>query len=275
MLSSDTALFADRYPLPRDREREIPSVDQRTSGRLIVESYVVAPEEGFELHHHDQDQLAWMRRGAMELSVGGQRWHLRGEHAAWIPAGAPHAMLFREHGDLISVYTDPGMLRDDPAEGARLLDIDRLAAGVLDHLATGDRRSRRWRLCAALLDDVVRDARSSRQVIALPVDPRARAVADALLADPADPRDLAEWASSLGVSTKTIARAFVADTGCTFREWRVRARLQVAVGLLLNGESVQGTALAVGYDAASSFIAAFRGRFGLTPAAYAAHTRGG
>lgn len=275
MLPEDMPLSVDRYPLPREREAGDRDVGQATSASVAVEVYVVAPDEGFELHHHDQDQLAWMRTGAMELSVGGQRWHLRGEHAAWIPAGAPHAMLFREHGDLVSVYTEPGLLRDDAAEGARLLEIDRLTAGLLDHLAIGGRPSRRWRLCVALLEDVVRDARSSRQVIALPVDARARIVADALLADPADPRDLAEWARGLGVSTKTIARAFLADTGCTFREWRVRARLQIAVGLLLNGESVQATALAVGYDTASSFIAAFRERFGQTPAAYAARTRGG
>jgi AraC-like DNA-binding protein len=75
------------------------------------------------------------------------------------------------------------------------------------------------------------------------------------------------------VSAKTLARAFVHGTGSTFREWRIRARLHVAARHLAEGEPVQAAAIRVGYTSVSSFIAAFRRRFGVTPARYAADLR--
>ncbi|NQX28843.1 helix-turn-helix transcriptional regulator [Microbacteriaceae bacterium VKM Ac-2854] len=107
-------------------------------------------------------------------------------------------------------------------------------------------------------------------VVALPQDPRAREVAATLLQNPADPRELSDWAAELGVSGKTIARAFAAPG---FREWRIQARLHAAAGMLAQGEDVQHVATAVGYLTPSSFIAAFKARFGTTPARYAAQGR--
>ena len=86
---------------------------------------------------------------------------------------------------------------------------------------------------------------------------------------PADPRELEAWAAELGVSGKTLARAFVSGTGGTLREWRLRARLHAATRHLALGASVQEAASLVGYASTSSFIAAFSQRFGTTPARYA------
>src|SRR5690606_35192251 len=83
-----------------------------------------------------------------------------------------------------------------------------------------------------------------------------------------DPRDLDQWSAQAGVSAKTIARAFLSETGMTFRAWRIQARLHAAAALLLGGSTVQETAALVGYRTTSSFITTFSSRFGLTPARY-------
>ena len=245
-----------------------------TIGDWVVSATEIAAGDAFELHRHNEDQLAWMASGSLELAVGGDRWHLRRDHAAWIPAGALHEMRFSEPGELISAYVDRrGRPAGDGWDRARVLALDPLGGALLRHLTgpvVGDARRRD---CYALLRDLVADAPVSHEVVALPRDPRARAIALEILADPADGRSLAEWAAESTVSAKTIARAFVADTGRTFREWRVRARLHAAVGRLIQGEPVQVVAPAVGYDSVSSFIVAFRSRFGVTPAAYAARSR--
>jgi len=75
------------------------------------------------------------------------------------------------------------------------------------------------------------------------------------------------------VSAKTIARAFLAETGSTFRDWRVHARLHAAAGFLVRGVAVAEVADRVGYATASGFIAAFAERFGATPARYARLSR--
>ncbi|QHC66387.1 helix-turn-helix domain-containing protein [Rathayibacter sp. VKM Ac-2759] len=224
---------------------------------------------------HQEDQLAWMATGSMELGVLGDQWHLRREHLAWIPAGVPHEMTFVEQGDLISVYADPTLRPPGDRWGsARTLRLEDLAGSLLLHLADAHPSAVRRRQCWLLLAELLAEAPDHDAAVALPRDPRARTVAAALLDDPADPRELADWAAEIGVSSKTIARAFSAETGSTFREWRVRARVHTAVGMLVRGDAVQAVAPAVGYDSVSSFIAAFRARLGTTPAVYAAQARG-
>ncbi|KQQ01579.1 MULTISPECIES: helix-turn-helix domain-containing protein [unclassified Rathayibacter] len=250
-------------------------VAEGTSAVLTASRSRVVRGTGFDPHVHQEDQLAWMATGSMELGVVGDRWHLRREHLAWIPAGVPHEMTFVEPGDLISVYAAPSLRpAGERWERARTLRLEDLAGSLMLHLADADPSPVRRRRCWLLLGELLGEAPDQDAAVALPRDPRARSVAAALLEYPADPRELADWAAEIGVSSKTIARAFSAETGSTFREWRVRVRMHTAVGMLVRGDAVQTVAPAVGYDSVSSFIAAFRARLGTTPAVYAARARG-
>ncbi|PZF84842.1 helix-turn-helix domain-containing protein [Jiangella anatolica] len=251
-------------------EQRAAAVVERTSDNLEVEALVLDAGTGYALHYHSKDQLAWMGSGAMSLSIGGSTWHLRREHFAWIPAGMLHEMAILAPRELINVYTDT-RLRPAGARWSRpcALVVDRLAPALLWHLAEEPRSLSRRDLCHRLLVDVLESAETRDDVIALPTHDRARAVAKAILADPADPRDLAAFAAELGVSEKTLSRAFVAQTGSTFRRWRVAVRLNAAAGMLVDGQPVAAVADAVGYAATSAFIAAFAERFGCTPGRYA------
>ncbi len=102
----------------------------------------------------------------------------------------------------------------------------------------------------------------------VPVDDRARFVADALIADPADGRTLGEWGRAAGASERTLSRRFVEETGLSFTEWRAQARLAAALPHLANGASIASVGRDVGYANPSAFIAAFRRVFGVTPGAY-------
>jgi AraC-like DNA-binding protein len=102
----------------------------------------------------------------------------------------------------------------------------------------------------------------------MPDDDRARQVALALLANPADKRALAEWGREAGASERTLARGFLAGTGIPFGRWRTLLRLQAALPALAAGDPVSAVARRAGYDTASAFVAAFRRETGLTPVAY-------
>ena len=69
----------------------------------------------------------------------------------------------------------------------------------------------------------------------------------------------------MGVSAKTIERAFVNDAKMTFGEWRQRTRICRAVELLAGGLAVKDAALEVGYETTSAFITAFKRYAGTTP----------
>lgn len=267
-------MSVDDHSRPSLAARLDPPAAEWTSAALAASRSRVVRGTGFDPHVHQEDQLAWMASGSMELGVLGAQWHLRREHLAWIPAGVPHEMAFAEPGELISVYADPSLRPSgDRFDSARTLRLEELAGSLMLHLADATPSPLRRRRCWLLLGELLDDSPDHDAAVALPRDPRARAVAAALLEDPADRRELGEWAAEIGVSTKTIARAFVAETGRTFREWRVRARMHAAVGMLVRGDAVQAVAPAVGYDSVSSFIAAFRARLGTTPAVYAARAR--
>ena len=93
-------------------------------------------------------------------------------------------------------------------------------------------------------------------------------VAQALRDAPSDRRTLAEWGRQVAASGRTLARAFVAETGVPFGRWRTLLRLQAALPMLARGEPVSRVAGRVGYDTTSAFVAAFRRETGQTPGSF-------
>jgi AraC-like DNA-binding protein len=119
-----------------------------------------------------------------------------------------------------------------------------------------------------VLLDLLEPVEAATIDVPMPSDPRAVAVAEALLAAPADPRSLAAWGRGVGAAGRTLARLFDAETGMSFGRWRTNVRLRAAMLLLAEGEPVAVVAHRVGYATPSAFIAAFRRQLGATPGAF-------
>jgi AraC-like DNA-binding protein len=119
-------------------------------------------------------------------------------------------------------------------------------------------------------------AAAPRQALGLvpPKDRRVAPLIEALLADPADPRSLADWAARLGASQRTIERIFLAETRLSFRAWRQQARLLQAVLRLAEGQPVTTVALDLGYASPSAFTFMFRRALGVPPSRYVASFQG-
>jgi AraC-like DNA-binding protein len=124
------------------------------------------------------------------------------------------------------------------------------------------------RRAEAVLFDLLEPVRAATIDVRVPVDPRACDVADALFADPADGRTLAQWGRAVGASSRTLARAFLAETGLSFGRWRTLVRLQASLRYLADGMPVTVVAGRVGYRTPSAFVAAFRAHTGVTPGRY-------
>jgi AraC-like DNA-binding protein len=137
--------------------------------------------------------------------------------------------------------------------------------GFLDgDVPDAGRRSR----AEALLVDLLEPVETATIEVRMPKEERAREVALALSENPADKRTLQEWGREVGASGRTLARSFLADTGIPFGRWRTLMRLQAALPALAAGEAVSRIAVALGYESASAFIAAFRRETGMTPSAF-------
>jgi AraC-like DNA-binding protein/mannose-6-phosphate isomerase-like protein (cupin superfamily) len=242
---------------------------QVTFEEFHAHEYVVDAVTPYGAHHHPEHQLAWMREGTMQLRVGTTRWHLHRDHMVWIPGNVHHEMTLLTAGRLVTAY----LLPDVHPSGRRwshphVLETDELAAQLLLHTTDEDLDGRRRFRCVQLLFELLEAAPERHDVLALPRKGLAGHIADRIVCDPADGRSLEDWATELGVSTKTVMRAFVTDTGSTYGQWRTRARMYASLPMLSAGSSVADAAADVGYRTTSGFIAAFRGEFGITPGQY-------
>ncbi len=101
-----------------------------------------------------------------------------------------------------------------------------------------------------------------------PRDRRLQKIAAALARAPEDGRSIEDWAASSGLSGRSLARRWQAETGMTLSQWRQRLRVLLSLPRLLAGEPVIGVALSMGYDTPSAFIAVFKREMGVTPARY-------
>jgi AraC-like DNA-binding protein len=119
-------------------------------------------------------------------------------------------------------------------------------------------------LVALIIDEIVR-AKTLLTRLPLPRDVRVARVTDAIIHAPSDPRSLEQWAETSGASGRTLARLFHSETGLSFGQWRLQARLNAAFIMLMMGEDIPRVAVAVGFSGQSAFGAAFRRTFGLTP----------
>ena len=166
-----------------------------------------------------------------------------------------------------SAYVRPGLCPISWAEPTPVAASPLLAEliGYLEDLSLDAARRAN---AEAVLIDILRPVAMTTIEVRMPADDRARQVADQISANPADGRTLAEWGRAVGASERTLARAFLADTGVSFGRWRTLLRMQVALTALAGGEPVGNVARHVGYDSDSAFVQAFRRETGVTPAAY-------
>ena len=242
----------------------------QASGTLRVTTRLIAPRAGFCRHVHDEHQVAWALSGVLRVATDAATWVLPTTRALWIPAGLPHETRSAGPATTIrSVYVRPQSCPVDWASPTPIL-VSPLLTELICHLyVDGDALdpARRGRAEAVLLD-LLEPVPMHTIELRMPTSGPAGAVAEALCAAPADSSTLAEWGRAVGASGRTLARAFLAETGTPFGGWRTRARMQAALPLLAEGAAVARVAAQVGYESASAFVAAFRRETGLTPAAF-------
>jgi AraC-like DNA-binding protein len=128
------------------------------------------------------------------------------------------------------------------------------------------------RLLEVFIDEV-QAARPEPLRLIMPVHRQLSIMASRIADDPADRTSIEEWGHRLGMSGRTITRKFREETGSSVSEWRQVARMQKALELLSDGESVTNIALTLGYDSISSFIALFKRIVDSTPAKFAANVK--
>jgi AraC-like DNA-binding protein len=238
---------------------------------LIVRSFAANYSSGYviEPHLHDWRQLLFASSGAMTVHGGSSCWMIPPGRAVFIPAGCGHSIGMWGEVALRSLafpaaWTEPALAHPE----CRVLSVTpllrELILRVIEMGALDSRVPADHRLAQVLLDQMAA-APVTPAALPMPSDPRARAVAGHVLADPAAEDSIAAIARRYGAARRTLERLFRAETGMSFGLWRQKARMLHSVRLLAEGAPVTDAALDAGYRSVSAFIAAFKRTFGCTP----------
>jgi AraC-like DNA-binding protein len=225
--------------------------------------------EVFAEHQHPQHELIWFDRGAGTIETELGTWALTSGTAVWIPGFVPHAMVAKAGSRFSAMHFSSGLGLDDERWAVpHPFRVDQLTAALILRLESdpvdGRHRADLTRVLATMLGES-----EFADVLRVPRGPRTRRVAEAVLAEPSRTHGLDDWAELLGVSTRTLSRDFVTETGTTYSQWLTRARIQAALTQLRRRAPVEEVAEAVGYRTTSGFISVFRKHIGMTPGQYA------
>ncbi|WP_232534914.1 AraC family transcriptional regulator [Nocardia terpenica] len=237
------------------------------STAMVFGASVLPAGHWFELHEHPQHQIVWASRGVLGVRVGGGHWVLPPTRALWVPSGTPHRTGTSDGAAMRGIFLEP---RRCPVAftAPTMLRVSRLLHELFDHLTAQTTAPAQRRRAEAVVFDLLDPVEVIPVGAPLPTDARARTVADALLRNPADDRTLAQLAAMAAASPRTLARAFLADTGITFGQWRTQIRLAASLPLLAAGLPVARIAERVGYRTPSAYVAAFRRAVGVSPGRY-------
>lgn len=220
------------------------------------------------LHSHPKAQLVYAISGMMRVETTEAIFLLPPTKALFLPPDEVHSIAMEGDVAMRELFIDRSVA-ESLGTGARVLTVSPLlrelvlaiCAEPVDWPVDG----RGPHLVALIIDEI---GRAKTLMTRLPQlrEPRLAAIARAIRDNPADPRTLDDWAEICGASARTLARLFPQDTGMTFGQWRLQARLNAAFLMLMTGGEIARIAERVGFSSQSAFGVAFRRTFGLTPA---------
>jgi AraC-like DNA-binding protein len=218
-------------------------------------------------HQHPRAQLLHATAGVLRVATRSALFIVPPGTGLWVPANTEHTTRMPNGLAMRGLF-----LREDAARaGPDAVTVVAITPLLRELILAACEQPVMWdeegpvrHVVALALHEI---SHAATRPISVPAcrDPRLQRVADALLADPADPRGLEAFAEMAGASARTLARLFRRDTGMSFQAWRRQLRLTEGLAALAQGEAPARVAASVGYSSSPAFGAAFRSTFGTTP----------
>ena len=218
-------------------------------------------------HEHSWGHLNYAVHGSMRMETGELRWMSPPQHGVWIPPNVVHSCYVAHSVVYRSVYLAPQLCKAMPQQPCSLR-MNAIVKAILADFAQRDvhipQTAVDLRLARALYD----------QLQLLPVEsgylpaaqlPALVQVLQAMHQEPGDHRSLAQWAASVHMTERTLARHCQRELGMSLGDWRQRMRYLRAIDGLEAGHSVQTIAYDLGYSTPSAFIAMFQREAGVSP----------
>ncbi|WP_257219352.1 AraC family transcriptional regulator [Janthinobacterium sp. BJB446] len=240
---------------------------------LLAVGLASVPEDAEQApHQHRKGQLLYATRGVIHCEVESGVWIVPPQCAVWIPGGLMHAAQGVGEAECYCLFIEPAMAPALPAVCCTVAVsplLRELIAKATVFPTLTVLQGAQERLVLTLLDELAA-APVEDLHLPMPRDARLRCLASLLLAQPADKRTLAEWASRIGMSERSMTRQSLEEMGMSVGRWRRQLHVILALQRLAQGRSVKAVALELGYENTSGFVTMFRKAVGKPPARYLA-----
>ena len=221
-------------------------------------------------HTHEWGHLNYALHGTLQMDTPDLHMLSPPQYGVWIPPRVEHSAYARHAVVYRSVYLAPEHCARLPAQACSLR-IGPIIKAILGDFTERDLHvpedQTDLRLAQVLVDQLAK-APVERCYLPLATSPALATVLDSLQNDPGDHRTLAEWAATVHVTERSLARMCQRELGMTLGDWRQRLRFLRAIDALEARTSVQEIAFDLGYSTASAFIAMFHRQAGCTPEQY-------
>lgn len=222
-----------------------------------------------DLHTHQAwGELVYVSSGSIVLCTENGDFLAQKHRAVWVPPGLQHEWYMPEACLNRTLFVHPSVLGESSRfMKYQLIEVTHLTRELIlaiDDLSLDVTAPEGGRLARVLIDRLL-DSKEIGIPLMIPRDHRLVEICAEFLSAPDTPVRLGDWAKRLGVSEKTLSRSFLRQTGQTFRSWLQEIRLQYACTEIKEGRNVTDAAMNCGYSSVSSFITAFKKRFGKTP----------
>lgn len=254
-------------PVSVQPKQAIPSDEGIDDLIVDAESTSIVGTSYFPRHRHGAGELLWVPQGLLSIGTRDGVWVVPPRQAFWIPEGDEHDARLCDTTVLYYALLERGRGAALPTRCC-VMDATPALVGALRALAAVGHGVDARRAEVRVLLGEMRPA--SVAPLPLPLAPTGtlEPVLNALRDDPAATQSLHTWADYLGVSPRTLARAFRRELGISFASYRRLARLRYGVERLALGDDVTRTAQSAGYRSLSMFVEMFRRTLGTTPARY-------
>lgn len=218
-------------------------------------------------HWHARAQFVYAIAGTMRVRTARRVWIVPPTRALWMPAHTVHEIQMYTDVHMHSLYIDDAGAAGMPASCAVLGVtpllrelIVRAAALPVSYDESGDDG-----LVMQLLLAEIRRLTPSALDLPLPESADLMQLCERLLANLSVRQPCSFDADDMDISTRTLYRRFLRETGITFARWKQQARLLESIRRLAGGVSVTTVAVDLGYESPSAFSTMFRRALGIAP----------
>lgn len=195
-------------------------VDPDTLRRSLVTLGMIAIIDGWrkERHSHRRGALIFNVKGLVTCEAEGGLWMVPPHCALWIPGGVVHAPHLAGNLECYTVFIEPERVPSMMQSCATIHVTPLMRELILrtatfpEEYSTGGTEDR----IVQVLVDELSAAKEESLFFPMPASPKLRSLASMMVNDPSDKASLAQWASRIGLSERTLSRFLMAETGMSF-----------------------------------------------------------